>query len=259
MEKNSVKKDWLINYPKGIIKYNDILRHKLLDYDEIVEMLHKIYQENGVKTVLDLGCGTGTLIMKFEEKECYNCFGIDRSEESIEIAKKIAADKKSLVEFKAGDALNMSCGKDIDAIISMFVPFSRISQIKLLKNAHKALKKGGIISFMILQDLKDNLENDSKTILQYEEVERTKVARIEPWEKEGLFLEWNPVLIIEEDEKIRTFVDHDELEAFTEEGCLEYYKEIEELGFKIIDVTSLPGRPSAPPWTLEMIVTAIKK
>ncbi len=54
---------------------------------------------------------------------------------------------------------------------------------------------------MILQDLKDNLENDSKTILQYEEVEGTKVARIEPWEKEGLFLEWNPVLIIEEDEK----------------------------------------------------------
>ncbi len=41
---------------------------------------------------------------------------------------------------------------------------------------------------MILQDLKDNLENDSKTILQYEEVEGTKVARIEPWEKKDYFL-----------------------------------------------------------------------
>lgn len=259
MKKNFIKKDWLINYPKGIIKYNDILRHKLLNYDEIVEMLHKIYKENGVKTVLDLGCGTGTLIMKFEEKECYNCFGIDRSEESIEIAERIATNKKSLVKFKVGDALNMNCGKNIDAAVSMFVPFSHVSQIKLLKNAYKSLKKGGIISFMFLQDLKDNPENDSKTILQYEEVEGIKVIRIEPWEKKGLFLEWNPVLIIEEDEKIRTFMDHDELEVFTEKACLQYYKEIEELGFKIINITSLPGRLSAPPWTIEMIVTAIKK
>jgi SAM-dependent methyltransferase len=258
-EKSWVKEDWLINYPKGIIKYNDILRHKLLGYDEVVDMLHKFYQERNVKTVLDLGCGTGTLIMKFKQKGGYECFGLDRSEESIEIAKNIAKDKGIDVDFTAGDALSINCGKNIDAITSMFVPFSHKSQIKLLENIHKALKTNGLVSFMFLQGLKDNLENDTTTIIQYEETNDTKVVRIEPWEKEGSFLQWNPVLLIEEDNKLLTFMDHDELEIFNEQECEEYYKEIESLGFEIIDVTSLPGRPSAPPWTLEMIVTAVKK
>ncbi|WDV46528.1 class I SAM-dependent methyltransferase [Clostridiaceae bacterium M8S5] len=257
-DKSWSREDWLINYPKGIIKYNDMLRHKLLGYDEIVEMLDSVFKQNNVKKVLDLGCGTGTLIMKIHQKGGYECFGIDRNEESINIAKKIANNKNIPVEFIVNDALEFNLKDKCDAIVSMFVPFSKKSQLNMLKAIKSNLNEGGIVSFMFVKGLENNPVNDKTSIIEHCQTEFTKVVRIEPWEKEGDFLQWNPVLLIEENNELSVFVDHDEIELFDEDKSKEYYHQIEEIGFSIIDIITLPKRKSAPPWSKEVIVTARK-
>ena len=59
-----------------------------IPYDEWEEYLVELLKENGIdkdNTVIDLGCGTGT-VTRMLDKEGYNCIGIDLSEDMLSIA-----------------------------------------------------------------------------------------------------------------------------------------------------------------------------
>ena len=255
---NWVNEDWLINYPDGIIKYNDMFRHTLLGYDEIVDVLFDIFERHDVNSILDLGCGTGTFLEKLYERGKYKCVGIDRNSETIQFALEKVKNKSLPIDFVLGDCLTYEFSEQYDSVIEMFVPFSKISQIKMIENAHNHIKEDGLIVFMVCEEIPDSLQSDSKVLITYSENENTKCARIEPWDKEGKYLQWNPLLLIEENGKFKYFIDHDEIELFNKKELHTYLEEVEKLGYKILEKHELPVRKSSPPWSTETILVARK-
>lgn len=252
------REDWLINYPDGIIKYNDMFRHTLLGYDEVVDILYEELEKHNVKSLLDLGCGTGTFLEKLCERKEYECVGIDISSETIDFAREKVKNRNLPIKFELGDALDYDLNQKFDAVIEMFVPFSKKSQMKMIKNAHKYIKEDGIFLFMVCEAIEGTPPIDQKIIMTFSENETTRCARIEPWEKENNFLQWNPLLLIEEEGKFKYYNDHDEIQLYDKDELAEYLKEIEEVGYKIINKYALPVRDSSPPWSTETIFVARK-
>jgi len=141
-EENSVTKswfkDWSNEYDKTLGKVD---RHnKLLDL--VVDL-------SGVKDgekVLDIGCGTGLLSLKFLEKADCIIYGIDSSSEMLEIFKeKIKklnlADKISL---GLEDAENIDFRDEEFDIIASTVTLHHVKEkYPVIKKIYKLLKPGG--------------------------------------------------------------------------------------------------------------------
>ena len=246
--------DWTIEYPPGIIKYNDMFRHKFLDYDRIVDHLAPMYQKGNITQVADFGCGTGTLLFRFEERG-FVCHGFDRNEETIGIALEIAKKRSSKATFEVGDMLLSSNYGKFDAVIQAFVPISLQSQVTTLRSMSRGVRPGGLYSFMVVEANGEGLHKDERTILNTVENGNCCVARIEPWKKNGNFIMWEPVLIVQDGNQFAMYIDHDELELYTSETWNQLESVIDDVGFKIIDILSMEGAASAPPWTTEKLVT----
>jgi len=58
-----------------------------------MERLTKIFKENGVQRVLDLGCGTGRHLLFFSKKG-FDVYGLDKSPKGLEIAKNWLDEEK---------------------------------------------------------------------------------------------------------------------------------------------------------------------
>lgn len=91
-------------------------------------------------TVLDLGCGNGTLTKKLAEKG-YNVLGIDDSAEMLALAKT----EHPEIEFQKGNALDFVLEKKADVIFSnaVFHWIDAKEQDALIENIAKNLKIGG--------------------------------------------------------------------------------------------------------------------
>jgi SAM-dependent methyltransferase len=97
------------------------------------------------KSVLELGCGTGTLI-PFLAKNFRKVVAVDISKKMIEIAKRDNPDHEN-VEFKVMDMLNITrLRRKFDVIVSVnSLLMPNIPKINsVLKKVHKLLKKKGV-------------------------------------------------------------------------------------------------------------------
>ncbi len=63
-----------------------------------MERLTKIFKENGVQRILDLGCGTGRHLLFFSKKE-FDVYGIDKSQKGLDIAKNWLDEEKLSAEL----------------------------------------------------------------------------------------------------------------------------------------------------------------
>ena len=100
--------------------YYDLL-YKTKNYGEEVDYvidLLKQYNPN-IKTILDLGCGTGGHVFLFEKKGL-NTEGVDMSEQMIEIAEQKKRNTNSQCQFTVGDIRNVRLNKKFDAIVLLF-------------------------------------------------------------------------------------------------------------------------------------------
>jgi Methylase involved in ubiquinone/menaquinone biosynthesis len=86
-------------------------RHARKLYSGIMERVESL----NPKTLLDVGCGNGTILSKLSSKSGISLSGVDLSCEMIKIAKNKLNDK---VELKLGDSENLPWGKEkFDVII----------------------------------------------------------------------------------------------------------------------------------------------
>ena len=151
-------------------KYYNLL-YKDKDYAGEAQFVHELLHAHlpGVKTVLDLGCGSGRHDFLLAEKG-YAVTGVDRSEEMLVIAKKQIENKIktearkeqnahldststliSTLSFIQGDIRTLNIGKQFDAIISLFHVMSYQTSNEDLRAAfftvRRHLKPGGIFIF----------------------------------------------------------------------------------------------------------------
>lgn len=115
-----------------------------------LEEIFKRYSNKNVKTILDLGCGTGGHSLILAERG-YKITGMDISDEMLNFAKKKADEKKMKVQFINGDIRNLKLNRKFDAVISMFAVVSyQITNndiISAFKTASRHLKKNGLFIF----------------------------------------------------------------------------------------------------------------
>lgn len=125
--------------------YQDKNYYKECDF---IEAIFRKFSGN-VKTILDLGCGTGrhALILA---KRGYEIVGVDRSQDMLKIARE-KAKRKNLVEFVKGDITKFELGKKFDAVISMFSVMNyqttNTELSAVCRVASKHLKSDGLFLF----------------------------------------------------------------------------------------------------------------
>jgi SAM-dependent methyltransferase len=134
--------------------YNLIYQNKNYtgEVEYILSLLNK-YQPN-LKTILELGCGTGKHALILSEKG-YQVDGVDLSDEMISIAhdqrQRLPQNIASNVQFEQGDLRTVRMGKKYDAIVSLFHVMSYQTSNEDLSAAFATakahLKPGGVFLF----------------------------------------------------------------------------------------------------------------
>ncbi len=137
---------------------NDIASRNNHKIELIVNWILSRTKKDRMK-ILDLGCGPGLYAEKFA-KQGHNVTGIDFSRQSIDYAKGIAERNKSGIEYRRVNYLNMKYEDQFDLAILIYLDFCVLNPDErkiLLENVHRALKKGGIFIFDVVNSR--NIEN----------------------------------------------------------------------------------------------------
>ena len=122
--------------------------------------------------VLDVGCGTGSLIALLQKK-VKSCEGVDSSRNMIKIAKA----KNPHVAFKCADMTSFSMKRRFDVALCTFDAINYVETLLLLRktftNIKKHLKKGGLFIADFNTSLKQIPQSFSYKDVVFEN-ERTK-------------------------------------------------------------------------------------
>ncbi len=123
------------------MEWNSTLYDKKHDFvAEYGKGLLEFVPQNTKQTILDLGCGKGTLTAQLA-KLCNKIVGVDASQNMIDKAKEEFSD----IEFKVCNALALPFEKEFDVVFSNAVFHWISDHDALLKNIHKALKPQGVL------------------------------------------------------------------------------------------------------------------
>ena len=127
--------------------YDNFMQHAdYTKWKEEIEKLIVLGQPKG-KELLELGCGTGELLKRFQKE--YHCHGLDISEHMLKVAQeKLGAPK---VPLFLGDMVDFDTGERYDIILSIFDTVNHIIDMIDLKRHFRSvfanLNPGGIYIF----------------------------------------------------------------------------------------------------------------
>jgi SAM-dependent methyltransferase len=131
--------------------YDILYRDK--DYDGEVRLLDKIfrrYAPGEVRTVLDLGCGTGNHALRLMASG-YGVVGVDRSAEMLAIARKKAQERAQTLRLHQADLRDLNLGELFDAALMMFAVLGYQIEDgdvrKAFDAARRHLRPGGLLAF----------------------------------------------------------------------------------------------------------------
>lgn len=146
------------------------------DYHTEVNFLHNFLTENRVKTVLDIGCGTG-MHMSILEKMGYHCSGMDINQEMLNVAKNKVKGKLTCANMH-----DFQFNETFDACISMFAVFNHNLHLEEARNTLKCMsdhvKKNGIVVIDLY-----NPQTDGKKNTRAGKVERVMEWKYKPGEE----------------------------------------------------------------------------
>ena len=123
------------------------------DYEQecdFIQEIFKKYSSSPVKSVLDVGCGTGGHSIPLACRG-YNVTGIDASPVMIKKAKEKAKEVGVNPTFRPLDIRHFDLNKKFDACISMFAVLNYVTEtddiLKALENVKRHLKADSIFTF----------------------------------------------------------------------------------------------------------------
>jgi len=122
------------------------------DYEKECDFIEEAFGKckKKVKTILDLGCGTGGHALRMA-KRGYKVTGIDRSEDMLAIARREAKRDNLTVELIKDNITNIELQQKFDAVIAMFAVMSyqttNLELARVCQVAKKHLDSSGIFLF----------------------------------------------------------------------------------------------------------------
>lgn len=205
----------------------------LYDYQKEFRFFDKTLRKYKVKSVLEIGCGSGNLASSFLEKK-YSYVGLDLFKEMIDIAKKVCPHAK----FVKGDMRNITLKEKFDAIIISGTSFTYMvtneDVLKCLKSIHSKLKNKGILIFDNFNAYELFTHFREKTVNEttYKGTSYKRVSK-NSWNfKTGWCKNWQATYYIKEKgKKTKIVKDKSILRAFTKDELSLF---LELCGFKVI-------------------------
>jgi len=119
---------------------------------DFLEQIFTCYAQAPIRTILDLGCGTGGHALPLAQRG-YEVTGIDRSERMLVAAqaKTSSMEHSNVPTFQRGDIRDLDLGQTFDAVIAMFAVISYQTTTKDLvaafRTARRHLALGGLFVF----------------------------------------------------------------------------------------------------------------
>ncbi|HKL76240.1 MAG TPA: class I SAM-dependent methyltransferase [Halanaerobiales bacterium] len=118
-------------------------------YKYLIDILD--YYNKKPQKVIDLACGTGNMTYRFAERNAWDLYGVDISQEMLEIARQKENKKDVNVKFYQKDLRNFSPDQKFDLAFSLFDSLNYILEYKDLKkifdNTYNFLKSDGFFIF----------------------------------------------------------------------------------------------------------------
>jgi len=119
---------------------------------DLIKRLFRTYGNGPIRTVLDLGCGTGNHAVHLARRG-YEVVGVDRSESMLARARRKATDLLSdgSIAFYQGDIRSVDLKRRFDALLMMFAVLSyqltNSDVLSTLRTARRHLRPGGLLIF----------------------------------------------------------------------------------------------------------------
>jgi SAM-dependent methyltransferase len=114
---------------------------------DLIERVLGTYRHSPVRSILDLGCGTGNHAIPLARRG-YEVGGVDRSESMVAEAIRKAAAEMVVVPFSQGDVRTVRLHRLFDAVVMMFAVLGyQVSDedvLGALKTARRHLRDGGL-------------------------------------------------------------------------------------------------------------------
>jgi len=123
--------------------YAETINRRELDFFEFAFCTHAVHK---VRDVLDVACGSGRHVLGLAHRG-YKCVGQDYTPEQVQIAKARAKSEGVSIELLQGDATRLKYECEFDAVLAIRILFllsDDDSVLTCLRQAHRALKSGGI-------------------------------------------------------------------------------------------------------------------
>lgn len=120
----------------------------------LIDRIFREYGEGGIRSVLDLGCGTGNHAIPLAQRG-YEVFGVDRSESMLAYARRkaILLPNNSGVGFQQGDIRHVDLQRHFDAVLMMFAvlgyQLGNVDVLSALQTARRHLRPKGLLIFDI--------------------------------------------------------------------------------------------------------------
>jgi SAM-dependent methyltransferase len=134
-------------------EHYDLIYKTMVNYEKETDDLEKIFKkfcERKPKSVLDIGCGTGSHSLLLS-KRGYHVAGIDISERMVEEARRKAKEEKADVEFFVQDMRKIDLNKKFDCAICMFGGFGYVltnwDLAKVFSGLKRHLEENGLFIF----------------------------------------------------------------------------------------------------------------
>lgn len=236
-----------LSHPKNVVKFFDVFRQRYFHYDNFVRIFNNLFPSGHQgRSVLDLGCGTGTFALTMADAG-YRVMGTDASDESIELARRTAG-KRTDVRFDVQDFHAPKLGDEkFDLITHLHIPTSLDDIRNTLAQYKDHLKEDGFITHLHLRKSANEFRDDKVEIDQHVDPEGYKLVRLNQWVLEDLTLRVFFVMIIDENGKMRMEIDRYRMELLHKGAPLEHedFTEVNNICTNNLD--------STPPWTEEFL------
>jgi SAM-dependent methyltransferase len=117
------------------------------DRSEVAKLLMRLIRRHAprARTVLELGCGSGTMLQELSRR--YETTGIDNSRAMLKLARK----KCAKAELLFGDISEFSLDRQFDVVVCPFDTINHVTSFRawqrVFENAHAHLRPGGAFIF----------------------------------------------------------------------------------------------------------------
>jgi 2-polyprenyl-3-methyl-5-hydroxy-6-metoxy-1,4-benzoquinol methylase len=171
-------KDWFASE-----EYLDVYSHRNAeDTDNLIKLILSEIEIIENANVLDAACGAGRHSVKLAEIG-YNVTGFDLSETLLNIAIKVAADRKLNINFVRADLRTFFTDVKFDLVVNLFTSFGYFhtdeENFAFASNAFKMLNKNGfyILDYLNKNYLEENLVGTTEKIFEDKQIlERRSIS-----------------------------------------------------------------------------------